>query len=671
MRSHFLRALQKGSATPTDPNFNQVALLLHGDGTNGSQNNTFLDSSTNNLTITRTGNTAQGTYSPFSLPDGQWSNFFDGAGDRFQIANNAALQVSSSDFTLETWVYLTALPASGSLSTIAQKGLTSTSNYEISFRFNNTAGVYTLELGTTANGTTISVASSSSLSLTANTWHHCAVTKTGTTATLWFNGVSVGTGTVNSTIISGSADFCIGDNSSGNRPITGYLSNLRLVKGSLVYTSNFTPSTVPLTAITNTSLLTCQSNRFKDNSSNNFTLTPNGNVQVTAFSPFAPTSAYSPSVNGGSGYFDGNGDYLSAPADSATTFGTGTFTIEFWYRANRNPSGTVQLGVVSKGTSALSTNWQLVQLSDGKLRFLYNSSTSFTCSTSLNINTWYHVALVGNSTSIIVYINGVQDGSVTYSYNYSESSVLRVGVNRPTSNYFNGYISSLRVLKGTALYTSTFTPPTAPLTDITNTSLLLNFTNAGIFDSSAKQNLETLGNAQISTSVTKFGTGSMAFDGSGDYLRVAGTSSLNIGTSNFTIEGWAYNTTVAQKGLFQLSSTGLNTSFTATLGLLYSSTEWEVYGGGASNKVTVTPTFNSWFHFAVVRSSGTTKLYIDGVSIMSFADTYNYNYQTLAIGGAYSTGFLHTGYIDDFRITNGVARYTADFTPPTAPYPDL
>jgi hypothetical protein len=66
-----------------DPNFNQTTLLLHGDGTNGAQNNTFLDSSTNNFTITRNGNTTQGTFSPFSLAEGQWSNYFDGSDEGF------------------------------------------------------------------------------------------------------------------------------------------------------------------------------------------------------------------------------------------------------------------------------------------------------------------------------------------------------------------------------------------------------------------------------------------------------------------------------------------------------------------------------------------------------------------------------------------------------------
>jgi hypothetical protein len=81
---------------------------------------------------------------------------------------------------------------------------------------------------------------------------------------------------------------------------------MRVVKGSGV--TSVTVPTTPLTAISGTELLTCQTNRFVDNSTNNFAITVNGNTSVQPFSPFAPSAAYDPSVNGGSGYFDGSGD---------------------------------------------------------------------------------------------------------------------------------------------------------------------------------------------------------------------------------------------------------------------------------------------------------------------------------------------------------------------------
>uniref|UniRef100_UPI0037BE58A4 hypothetical protein n=1 Tax=Flavobacterium sp. TaxID=239 RepID=UPI0037BE58A4 len=85
----------------SDPNFENVSLLLQGDGTNGAQNNTFLDSSTNNFTITRNGNTTQGTFSPYG---DLWSNYFDGNGDILSLTANANLNISTGNFTIEGWI---------------------------------------------------------------------------------------------------------------------------------------------------------------------------------------------------------------------------------------------------------------------------------------------------------------------------------------------------------------------------------------------------------------------------------------------------------------------------------------------------------------------------------------------------------------------------------------
>ena len=103
---HMLRAAAGNSAGPSDPNFENVTLLLTGDGTNGAQNNTFLDSSTNNFTITRNGNTTQGTFSPFSQTG--WSNYFDGSGDYLTTATSASgFSFGTGDFTIEFWMYPT------------------------------------------------------------------------------------------------------------------------------------------------------------------------------------------------------------------------------------------------------------------------------------------------------------------------------------------------------------------------------------------------------------------------------------------------------------------------------------------------------------------------------------------------------------------------------------
>ena len=97
------RILIGSSAEPTDTNFKNVTLLLHGDGSNGAQNNTFIDSSTNNFTITRNGNTTQGSFSPYGS---NWSNYFDGTSDYLTYTGGSSLNFGTGDFTIELFVFL-------------------------------------------------------------------------------------------------------------------------------------------------------------------------------------------------------------------------------------------------------------------------------------------------------------------------------------------------------------------------------------------------------------------------------------------------------------------------------------------------------------------------------------------------------------------------------------
>ncbi len=663
------------ASTPaaTDPPFQKVALLLHGDGTNGAQNNTFTDSSSNAFTITRTGNVAQGTFSPFSLAEGQWSNYFDGNGDYLSVPANAAFEFGTGDFTIEGWFFFNSISSIQSFLSCYASSVTGWT-----FQFRNDSGniISFSPLGDSVT------AIKASYTPTIGDWTHLAVTRSGTDVRIFANGAQIGTTTSNSTNIpSLTTTLKIGslNPSIAGQYFNGYISNVRVVKGTALYTSNFTPSATPLTAVSGTSLLTCQSNLFKDNSSNNFTITRNGDTKVTAWSPFAPSTAYDAGTNGGSAYFDGSGDYLVAADNAALGMSTGDFTIEFWVNTTRAiNTGTNDQWIFDtrpSGTSSGTNQIQIKMLKTTGTITATLSAGSIAGTTVCEPNTWNHVAVVKSSGTTKLYVNGIQTGSSytdTNDYGSSRNVVIgEVGDARTFNGYFTGYLSDVRVVKGTAVYTTNFTPPTAPLTAISGTSLLLNCVNAGIYDNSGKNDIETVGNAQISTSVKKYGTGSMAFDGTGDGLLIPNNDLLTFGTGNFTIECWVYRSgSGVIQGVFD-ERTAVASEARPTL---YITTSNQIaYYTVNANRITASLSQNTWVHVAVVRSSGTTKMYIDGVAqATTFNDTTNYVAPTSGARVGYLIdGYSLNGYIDDLRITKGQALYTSNFIPPTQAFPNF
>jgi hypothetical protein len=639
----------------TDPYFSYVTMLLHGDGTNGAQNNTFLDSSTNNFSITRNGNTTQGSFSPYGS---NWSNYIR-ASNYFNTTSSAALGMGTGDFTVEAWIFATA--AFSGYNAIFADGFTSGSLY-----FGNTAGGFGLRAGSVGD---ILVTTAPSI----NQWVHVAVTRSGTTVRLFYNGVQQAT-TTNSTNFPTQSGYV--GNDGGGAAFTGYISNLRIVKGTAVYTSAFTPSTTPLTAISGTSLLTCQSNRFIDNSTNNFAITVNGTPSVQRFSPFSPTAAYSTSVIGGSGYFDGSGDYLAGPSNSAFAFGTGDFTMECWLYPT-SFSGTYQTYISTRTGTGTGAD---IQLYNGTTLMLGNQSGSIVSANNvLTLNTWQHIAATRSGTTNRLFVNGVIVASGTASDNFTSTGCYISSGQGGGNNYAIGYITDTRIVKGTAVYTAAFTPPTAPLTAITNTSLLTNFTNGGISDNAMINNLETVGNAQISTSVFKYGTGSMYFDGAGDYLvpNGAGTNlGFVFGTGDFTIEFWVYFISGLGADIVLYDSRPISTNGVYPTIYVNSSSQLS-YVVSTSDRITSSSAFTTsqWYHVALCRSGSSTKMFINGTQVGStYSDTNNYlnpvRRPVIAINGYNETAAPLNGYIDDLRITKGYARYTTTFTPPAAALPD-
>jgi len=746
------------AAVVTDPYYEYTTLLLPGNGTNGAQNNLFLDSgsagdavftasisgttmtvsavtsgtiyvgclitgsgvlanttitalgtgsggigtytvsqsqtvasttiTSDGFPITRNGNTTQGTFSPFSQTG--WGGFASATGQYLTAPGNAAFAFTTSNWTVEAWIYPTAL---NTYNFIYTREASTNATSEIEFSFSSTGQVNCAVFV----GSTQYTASTSTGAIVANRWQHVAAVRNGSTVTVYVDGVAGGT-TANvstSSINDPGTSYVpniLNQAPAANRGMQGYCSNFRLAIGVAVYTANFTAPTSPLTATqsagtnisaitgTQTKILTFQSNRFVDNSVANsgagWTLTVTGSLSVQAFSPFNPTASWSAATYGGSGYFDGSGDYLATPSNSALAVGSGDFCIETWIywgtsgattviysNALNSGGGDAQFEIqINPSNKVLVNGWNIVFL---------------TSATSVVPNQWTHIAVCRSGTTMSLFLNGARDATTTTSNNFSNTNPFSVGRNPNNVYFFLGFISNLRVVKGSSVYDptqTTLTVPTAPLTAITNTSLLLNFTNAGIYDATSKNDLETVGNAQISTAQSKWGGSSMAFDGTGDYLNAASSAAFTFGTGSFTIEGWHYLTasSTSTKYLFDQRVSGQG-FFPA---LYISSGSYNVYINSTIPINAGTVVANTWVHWALVKNSGTstTTLYINGTSVGSFSDSNNYSSTAqFRIGSEFTAAALYDwqGYIQDFRVTKGYARYTANFTPPTAAFPTL
>lgn len=657
--------LQSRQQWATDPQFDNTVLLLQADNAaNAAQNNTFLDSSANALTITRTGNPTQGTFTPFSATG--WSNYFDGTGDYLIVATNVAANFGTGDFTVEFWW----CPAS--LAT--DQGFLGGSTGAYDFCWRTTTGFNIGRINTAFDNTF-------AFTPVVGTWYHVAYCRSGTSLRVFVNGSQIGSTATNSLSYNTSTgSTVIGGSTTIDRLLTGNISNMRLLKGTALYTTNFTPPTSPLTAITNTSLLTCQSNRFIDNSSNAFVVTANGNASVQAFAPFAPQFQYTPTVIGGSGYFDGTGDYLTVP-DSTTLEAFTDFTIEFWLYYNSTAGTQV---VVDKGWNNTTIAPYVIFSTAGNL-VAYASTVGSTWDIlsgasfgTLVAGQWYHIALTRSGSTIRLFTNGALITTVTNGSTIGvNTSALGIGGGPAAGvNPLNGYLSSLRIVKGTAIYTAAFTPPTAPLTAVANTQLLTNFTNAAILDGTMKNDFETVNQTQISTSVVKYGTGSIAFDGTDDYVVAPYSSLFNFGTGQFTIECWVNFTALTSNRLIFDTYTAASAGGGYQLFWRSTGTSIAFYANGvvvAQSSFTTHAT-GVWYHIAVTRdTSNVVRIFIDGTQYASatYATAID-----MATTGKVAVGIQLTtltndlaGYVDDFRVTKGVARYTANFTPPQVALP--
>jgi Concanavalin A-like lectin/glucanases superfamily len=638
-----------------------------------AQSNQFIDNSQVNNTFVAGGSPTVEAFSPFvptyTVPS-TYSYGFNGATSNLFFSANAS-PLGVEPFTYEAFIYARGITSSGGTT----MRIFDSSN--IAMAVYSTGEIIAVPRAGTIVGS----------NLVLNTWTHVAVVKnTANVVTLYINGNVSGT-TLTDTNSYAQANVVIGGANAApaNRTFNGLISNFRLVKGSAVYTANFTPPASSLTAIANTSLLSCQSPSINDNSINNFPLLERGGVTVVSSpTPFDPIvdqtsrSVYSTALVGGSGFFDGSGDYIVSSNVGCPT-GNTAFTAEAWYYATGLNSGTSRILDANAFSIGLQTGGQLY----GEVK---NTTSTVSITGPVIIQKqWNHVALVRtgnaiNNANVILYHNGVQVGTKPNERgNVFPGANITIGSlsGGLASTTFKGHISGARILTNNVYYTSNFVPSFAPPTPVTNTSLLLNFTNSGIVDVTGRNTVETAANVQISNAQSKFGGTSLYFNGL-EYLTLRNLPVIMpsvTSTSTFTIEFWVYQTQRQTTGVAAILGDMIPTggSVNWSFGINPSGNlAFYWYNSGAYNCTGGTVPLSTWTHVAVVATSGALSLFINGIrqsltgtTTLASPSGGTLGYLTIGSWNNGGTGYGFYGYIDELRITKGI-RYTGNFTPQTS-----
>jgi hypothetical protein len=306
---------------------------------------------------------------------------------------------------------------------------------------------------------------------TNDVWKHYAMVRSNGVLKIYVDGIEKTSANVTDDF-SGYRYLSIGTYYSTSYPWQGHISNFRILKGTALYTKNFTPPTRELTVISNTVLLACQSTTNTAQEATGKTITVNGNAVANELTPGLLTDVVKSggtSAITGSVEFDGTDNTLTIPNNADFNFGSGDSTIEMWVYPTR--ISATQENLITRGTSGYSGFIMSVT------NFLDTTSGSnwdidITYTNPLVANSWQHIAVCRNGNTWTVYINGIANGTATASGAVlSSAQTLTIGERIGQTDY-QGFISNLRVVKGTALYTSNFIPPTRELKNIPGTVLL-------------------------------------------------------------------------------------------------------------------------------------------------------------------------------------------------------
>ena len=621
--------------------------------------------------VTVVGNTSVNTT---TKQYGTGSGYFDGTGDYLTLDGSADFAFGTGDFTIECWMYRVSATDDSTIIRSGPASGTTAGAWELNIQANNMImfswDVYTG--GSWLLSGAISVG-----------WNHIAVSKVGTTLRIFINGVISATNSPFSANLSHTPTSVYVGGLSAGQYLNGYIDDLRITKGVARYISNFTPPTESLATNKKT---------YLDPYWNNVVLglhmdgADDGTV-------FTDVKGSTPSVTGGvvtsltkqkfgaaSAKFTSSGDYITIPN---LAIGTSDFTVEFWM----NPTSVSDCSILSQIAGLMMYCYS------GNLHIGMAEGFAGDFSTTAVASVWTNVVLCRSGVTYRAFVNGQLIGTQTGSASVFENGYpLKLGHNVAIGGIYEGYIDDLRITKGVGRYTADFQPVQLPFPEkaydpvpyvsdayLGNVVLGMHMDgadNGTVFTDYTSKTVTPSGNAVTKTGVKKFGTASAYFDGNNDYISTPGAADFTLGTDDFTIEAWVkMSAQAADKLVVDYYATG----FSGWQMFVESTGEVTFYESNPNLSVltsNIRVNDNTWHHIAFARDGGTLRVFCDGNLDGSVANTKNHSavLTSLSIGAQVNTrntAYDFIGYIDDVRITKGIARYTSNFTPPTIAFSEV
>ena len=424
--------------------------------------NRFSDKSNNNFAVTRTGDNTKivpftgfkgsNVYQPH-LHGASWAAI--DAANYFTVPYVKELYDWYSggviNYTIECWFYATALPATTTIPHIIGSSVVNTTSTNWAFGIRNTGAV----VFSYNNGISVQVVSSRSVKLLE--WNHLAVTIDAATGIrIWVNGAADPATAISGTPVMAAAGTVLSIGAYNNATMFGYYSNLRIVRGDVIYTANTAPPTAPVQRTANTVLLMNFDTGGIVDYTTNYNIFTLGDMKAWP----APTraggtySAYKNRYSNTAIFFDGTGDYstMSVTRSDTVNFGNSDWCIEFWvYRY-----GALQQTIYDQ-RSATTQNSPLIYLTTTNNVRYYFAGADRISTAAITSNTWVHVAVERYNSNVSIYVDGVRSGVI---YNDAATSLVAnnnlIGAASGAAQPYNGYIQDLRITRA-ARYTANLT----------------------------------------------------------------------------------------------------------------------------------------------------------------------------------------------------------------------